>query len=33
MSVPERAHSAEMLGTDPADVARRIVEIVGERLR
>lgn len=33
MYVPERAHSAEMLGTDPAEVARRIFEIVQEQLR
>jgi electron transfer flavoprotein beta subunit len=31
MYVPEREHAADMLGDDPAEVARRIVEIVKER--
>ena len=33
MFTPPRGGGAEMLGKDPAEVARRIKEIVGERLR
>ncbi|MFO7571542.1 MAG: electron transfer flavoprotein subunit beta/FixA family protein [Gaiellaceae bacterium] len=32
MFAPDRGDGAEMLGTDPADVARRIAEIVKERV-
>ena len=32
MFVPSRGEGAEMLGTDPAEVARRIAEIVKERM-
>jgi hypothetical protein len=32
MFVPSKGEGAEMLGTDPAEVARRIAEIVKERV-
>jgi hypothetical protein len=32
MFVPERGEGAETLGSDPAEVARRIAEIVKERV-